>query len=306
MAIGIISDIHANIEALDAVAADIEQMDKEYGIAEVHCLGDIVNYGPNPAECVRRVRALCDIVLRGNHDDAVATLNRRMLRKNFHDEQRAGVFWTRKQLDNDALDYLAALPHQHLQNGFAEVHGTFCTRPLSTDDDYAGDPVKNLEYATFTRYSSVRKETDIQNLMRCFQSMEERNVKTCFVGHVQAAEGFAQYFGPAPTYPAGHPENQRPASVRKISLDAREHEGPVSVIVELQDNWRYIFDVGSVGQPRDLDNRASYGIYTGTHFINRRVPYDFEKTAGKIKEVASYREKHSLSPWFGERLALGK
>ena len=65
--VAIISDIHANLEALQAVLSDVE----ERGIQEVICLGDIVGYGANPKECLDLVRSRCRLTLMGNHDHAV-------------------------------------------------------------------------------------------------------------------------------------------------------------------------------------------------------------------------------------------
>ena len=60
----IISDIHANLEALEAVLADISRQ----GITEIYCLGDIIGYGPNPRECIDLVMEHCKVCLLGNHD----------------------------------------------------------------------------------------------------------------------------------------------------------------------------------------------------------------------------------------------
>ncbi|MGD0094415.1 MAG: AAA family ATPase, partial [Planctomycetota bacterium] len=65
--LALISDIHANLEALETVLADIEQR----GIKEIWCLGDILGYGPNPVECLQLVHDRCSFVLMGNHDYAV-------------------------------------------------------------------------------------------------------------------------------------------------------------------------------------------------------------------------------------------
>src|SRR5262245_22795670 len=62
----IVSDIHSNLEALDAVLADIARR----GITSIYCLGDVVGYGPNPIECLERVMKW-ELVLKGNHDHAV-------------------------------------------------------------------------------------------------------------------------------------------------------------------------------------------------------------------------------------------
>jgi len=60
----LISDIHGNLEALEVVLEDI----KAQGIDEIFCLGDIIGYGPNPRECIDRVRETCKVTLLGNHD----------------------------------------------------------------------------------------------------------------------------------------------------------------------------------------------------------------------------------------------
>jgi diadenosine tetraphosphatase ApaH/serine/threonine PP2A family protein phosphatase len=77
-----------------------------------------------------------------------------------------------------------------------------------------------------------------------------------------------------------------------------KRDGLVSVTLPLEMMYRYIFDVGAVGQPRDNDARASYGIYHKDKFVIRRVPYDFKATQKKImatKVLASafaYRLEH--------------
>ncbi len=60
----LISDIHGNLEALKEVLADI----RSQNIDEIYCLGDIVGYGPNPAECIDLVEKRCKVTLLGNHD----------------------------------------------------------------------------------------------------------------------------------------------------------------------------------------------------------------------------------------------
>jgi predicted phosphodiesterase len=62
----LISDIHANLDALLVVLADI----RAQGIRETYCLGDIVGYGPNPCECLDEVIARCKVTILGNHDQA--------------------------------------------------------------------------------------------------------------------------------------------------------------------------------------------------------------------------------------------
>ena len=106
----IISDIHGNLEALQAVLADIQQQDVE----AVYCLGDVVGYGPNPRECVDRVME-CQLVLLGNHDQGAM-----FDPEGFNPSAERAIFWTRSQLESPTenreskerrWEFLAERPH---------------------------------------------------------------------------------------------------------------------------------------------------------------------------------------------------
>jgi len=102
MRVLILSDIHANLTAFEAVLADAESYDS------VLFLGDLVGYGPDPNECVERIRALPELIaLVGNHDAAV--LNQ-LSTEAFNNEARHTVTWTQDNLTQDNLDYLGELP----------------------------------------------------------------------------------------------------------------------------------------------------------------------------------------------------
>ena len=73
----LISDIHANLGALEAVLRDIQQQ----GVTEIFCLGDVIGYGPNPCECLDEVISRCLITILGNHDRKVLELARDWLKK---------------------------------------------------------------------------------------------------------------------------------------------------------------------------------------------------------------------------------
>ena len=88
----IISDIHANLEALTAVLAEIDGR----GIKRIICLGDVVGYGPNPLECIDAVIARCEFSLMGNHDFAIL-----FEPYNFNTAAENAAFWTRSQFEND-------------------------------------------------------------------------------------------------------------------------------------------------------------------------------------------------------------
>lgn len=103
MKIGIISDIHGNLEALTS-ALDVMVASQ---VDEIVCLGDIVGYGANPHECIELVRKQCTLVVLGNHDQAAVDLR---AAEYFSDLARAAVEWTAQQLSPDEKQYLAGLP----------------------------------------------------------------------------------------------------------------------------------------------------------------------------------------------------
>ena len=97
MRIAVISDIHANLHALEAVLAAVDAD----GVDELWCLGDLVGYGPRPNECVALVRERASTCLVGNHD--LAVLGRLDL-ESFADEAAAAAAWTTTVLDADVVD----------------------------------------------------------------------------------------------------------------------------------------------------------------------------------------------------------
>ncbi len=271
----IISDIHGNLEAFEAVLQDIETQK----VDEIFCLGDIIGYGPNPRECIDLAMENCEICLLGNHDEgALFDPN------GFNVGAERAIFWTRDQLERigDAnkerrLDFLGELPRTHRVGPYLFVHGS-PRNPLS-------------EYIFPEDIYNPRK------MERLFQLVEHY----CFQGHTHVpgifTEGF-QFFAPD-----------------EIEYEYNLGDGKVMI------------NVGSVGQPRDGDNRGCYlileddakldesasmleesadsagsGSSTVGHakIIYRRVPYDFEKTIQKIYGIAE------LEPFLGDRLRQGR
>ena len=97
--IAVISDVHANLEALDAVMAEAKGL-------EVYCLGDFVDYGANPNEVIALLRQAGAKAIRGNHDEAALTGDRSM----FNPKSEIASLWTGKNLTGDSVDYLRSLP----------------------------------------------------------------------------------------------------------------------------------------------------------------------------------------------------
>ena len=120
----IISDIHGNLEALQAVMAHIADQQ----VDEIFCLGDIVGYGPNPCECLDLVIASCKVGLLGNHDQGAM-----FDPEGFNSGAERAIFWTREQLENSAgdrdqidrrWDFLGTMPRIHRDDPWLYVHGS--------------------------------------------------------------------------------------------------------------------------------------------------------------------------------------
>jgi diadenosine tetraphosphatase ApaH/serine/threonine PP2A family protein phosphatase len=111
----VLSDIHSNFEAFQAVLEDAGSVD------EIWCLGDVVGYGPDPNACVELLRSLPHRCIAGNHD--WATLGKLDLR-DFNPDARDANLWNRTQLTPDNLAYLEALPETLVEGRFTLVHGS--------------------------------------------------------------------------------------------------------------------------------------------------------------------------------------
>ena len=112
----VFSDIHGNLEALEAVLKDIERRDD---IERLLCLGDTVGYGASPRECLDIIRERCDFVLLGNHEYAVLHDV-----EGFNPMAAQAVQWTRRQLSREQLQYVASLKSARLEGDVLYVHGS--------------------------------------------------------------------------------------------------------------------------------------------------------------------------------------
>lgn len=246
----LISDIHGNLEALQAVLADIASQE----VDELFCLGDVVGYGPNPNECLDLVMRRSKMTILGNHDQAAL-----FDPDGFNPVALRAIYWTRDQLDTGSVqavnrrwDFLSDLPRQHHQDKFLFVHGS----PRDATNEYVFPE---------TIYDKNKME-----------SMFQRVPQYCFQGHTHMPGIFTPDL-----------EFIRP----------NQCEGVFSLGKE-----KLMINVGSVGQPRDEDERACYAIldHTAKKILFRRVPYDFDTTAKKIYAV------DELDNMLGDRLRTGR
>jgi len=252
--IAILSDIHANLEALNVV---LDKM-KELGVTHYVCLGDIVGYNANPKECLDIIRGLSPMlaVVRGNHDEYVGT-NQDLL--GFNPSAAEAVEWTRNQLTNDDKKWLSELPYvatvRRLGTGmppFKIVHGTLDS--------------PHLWGYIFTKLHAI---TSMEN---------QKPEKVCFCGHSHM--------------PIAVVENEGSYDMQYFTP-----ENPVEILP----NRKYLFNIGSVGQPRDNDPRASFALYTPAERTVQlyRLDYDIKTCQQKILDAG-------LPDRLASRLEIGR
>lgn len=118
MIYGIISDIHANLEALEAVLARCEEL----GVEQYICVGDLVGYNANPSECLEIVRNLpLAAIVKGNHDEQASE---DLDLSEFNPQAAKAIEWTRDQLSQEQRDYLRDLPMKARAGRITVVHAT--------------------------------------------------------------------------------------------------------------------------------------------------------------------------------------
>lgn len=244
----IISDIHGNLEALEAVLADI----REQQITEIYCLGDIIGYGPNPRECIDLVMRNCQVTILGNHDQAAL-----FDPEGFNAGAERAIFWTRQMLEQgDAAEgerrweFLGELPRMRREGELLFVHGS-ARNPLN-------------EYVFPEDVYNQRKMERIFGLVDHY----------CFQGHTHIPGVFTEDYN----------------FLSPDEFDFKWELGEQKVLI----------NVGSVGQPRDGNNRSSYITLDGKSVQFRRVDYDFEKTIAKIYPIPD------LDNFLGDRLREGR
>jgi diadenosine tetraphosphatase ApaH/serine/threonine PP2A family protein phosphatase len=121
MRYAIFSDIHANLEALEAVLAKIDEISQQEPVDEIWFLGDLVGYGPNPNECIEKLRGRTNVIIAGNHDWAAVG---KIDLEDFSPAARISAEWTARQLTEEHRDFLANLPERLEFGECTLVHGS--------------------------------------------------------------------------------------------------------------------------------------------------------------------------------------
>lgn len=243
MKIGIISDVHSNVEALGTA---LDWLD-EQGFDQIICLGDVVGYGADPNPCCELLRERVDVTLLGNHDAAVIGV---MDISYYYAAARDAIFWTRKQLNAENFQWLYGLPYTHITDAAAYFHSA---------------PIRPSGFYYVVQTKDALAHTAVYGKLKPFN----------FVGHSHLPNAYM--------------------------LNEKKAKDVTGRKLVAKSDRKFIVNVGSVGQPRDHDNRLCFGTYdteTAT-FEHMRLEYDIASTARKIADAG-------LDKKFAKRLFLGQ
>ena len=225
----ILSDIHANLEAHQAV---LEEARGRYD--RILCLGDLVGYGADPNAIVEWARENATVIIRGNHDRVSSGADPLELDgiESFNPTAQFSSIWTRNALLPENREYLERLPRGPL--------------PYKGVDLIHGSPIDEDEY--------VITASDAAPLLAYL------GAPLTFFGHTHRQGGF------------------RLARRSVASLSP-------ALALEIEPDYFYLVNPGSVGQPRDGDPRAAYALYSPEEGAveYRRVAYDVDRAAAKIR-----------------------
>ncbi len=258
----ILSDIHANLAALESVLSATKGR-----YDAIWCLGDVVGYGPRPNECVEIIRELATICIMGNHDLAVLG-KPGMDVEAFNPYAQQAVLWTRDTLTQENMAYLAELPDT---------------------------PVRPRANANLLLTHASPREPVSEYIMTPSIAMENFGAfseQICFVGHTHKpviyrwrlheelyTEVFDDFYSDADEF-EGTNVTHPVATVDSL-------QPPIGHLLQLEcsEQLRLIINPGSVGQPRDNDVRAAYAILDVDAMTWRyeRVAYPIELTQNQMR-----------------------
>lgn len=239
MRYAIISDVHANLEAVEACFRKIEKLKAD----RVICLGDLVDYCAQPNEVISIIKNNCDVVLLGNHDEAQY---KHSISDRFREFARISSVHTRGVLDPVNLNYIKSLSLTHSENNLFFVHAS----PFEP-----------------SAYSYVLNE---DAALANFDAFTE---KVCFIGH----------------------------SHRPVVFESSDSGVKIVPEGKLNTNNRYIINVGSVGQPRDSNNKLSFGFLETDDFSYSNIRVEYDRASASIKIY-----KEGLPVYLAQRILEGK
>ncbi len=230
------------------------------GAERIICLGDIIGYGPEPLASVDMIAEKCEWALLGNHDFAVLYEP-----TNFNPGAEAAAYWTREQFDAEPDESARRRRYDFLGRLRVRVVEETGTYPLLA---VHGSPRKPINEYIFP--------DDAINSYEKMRQIFDRVDRLAVVGHTHVPGVFTD-----------EPDFYPPDELGNFTYTFSEDE-------------KAVINVGSVGQPRDQDPRASYVLLYDDRVEFRRVEYDIEATAKQIYEIPK------LNDWLADRLYEGR
>ena len=241
MRYAVISDLHANLQALQAVLSSIDSK----SVDQIVCLGDVVGYNANPNECITLIQERNVPTVCGNHDAVACGIEDPL---GFNPVAYSAAMWTREALQPRNTAWLTTLPVNLCLEHMLAAHGT---------------PNDHNPY--MFRWEDTRPY---------YAYVEECGVSLCFFGHTHCPGIFSS----DGTYMA-------------------DDDGCFKIL----EGKTFFINPGSVGQPRDGDCRAAYGLMDTDSLTYQliRVPYPVKEAADRV--VAA-----GLDDFLAERLFVGR
>lgn len=232
------------------------------GVEQIICLGDVVGYGAEPRQCLDMVMRSCSVTLMGNHDYAVLYEPVK-----FNVGAESACYWTRQQLEDE--------PDIEKRNARWQFLGSLPVKYALNGEKYGmgelvfahGSPRRPINEYVFP--------DDIYNNAGKIQGLFERFGHLCFVGHTHVPGVFTD----TPDF---------------YSPDEMEN------MLEVNPGRKALINVGSVGQPRDRDPRASYVLVEPKLVRFIRVPYPVDAAVEKVMAISE------LDGYLGQRLKEGR
>ncbi len=265
----VLSDIHANADAFEAVLAKCSDV----GVDHYLFLGDLVGYNAEPKRCLDMARELDFLAaVRGNHDEYTISGNTELA--GFNANASLAIQWTRHQLDDDDLDFLEAMP---FKQRLMDIPVTLVHATLDSPETWG---------YVFDSHHAVG-------------SFSYQRSTVCFCGHSHVPVAF----------------DKAPVAIGRKLVEPIESWESNCFYPEADENFlmsdelpvllekghKYLFNIGSIGQPRNSDPRASFAVFdTDANTVTRyRIPYNVAAAQEKVLAAG-------LPERLAARLAVGR
>lgn len=265
MRILLLSDIHSNLEALEACVAEAPKSD------QIVDLGDIVGYGGSPNEVTNSARKLGGILVRGNHDKACTGI---MGVENFNPIAGLAALWTMRTLTTENLEWLKALPQGPVPLSTSPAKPKKRREPSASGKHPTTEELEvpwGPDTVQLVHGSPLDEDEYIIVMRDAMEPLMRTPFALTFFGHTHIQGGFSV-------------AQERWATLRPTYRHKKKVE---TCELPLERGTKYLINPGSVGQPRDGDPRAGFALYDSESYkiTYYRVPYNIEQAQQHILEA---------------------